>query len=425
MDATRTVERANEEAIAPIEAHTPPTIAPIALLLLVLLTRAVDLVLAVAKFNKLLQKLLATPLSGPSVGLDGQPDYRKTCLFLDVARLIACAKDKPGRVDLLDPALPKHHVLQAPEHTRANLLRAASGINDALALLVTEAPVPEPEPAASVPAAGTKSSALAALAALASAVPVPVPEATYEDYASAGLVPVLLTVTHCTEGTEGTEAPAPALRGLRVANSAGRPTLLVPGALRLDREDAADALAALSLLTSPHSPFAREALALRGHDDPFLAMLAALPKRTLFRFKVLLDVLVLYHEPTQAWFYQIRINYDAAWAALHDSNRAKTSSVADDPVADPDPVAVALTDHLHRKFAACVTLARIALTGQGAGGFLRYYVPAADCPSASASATDDTDTDTRTGRRPAKVARTATGLRAKGQRPQGQSALAP
>jgi hypothetical protein len=398
MDATRTVERANEEAIEAdrreeVEAHTPPTIAPIApiapiaLLLLVLLTRAVDLVLAVAKFNKLLQKLLATPLSGPSVGLDGQPDYRKTCLFLDVARLIACAKDKPGRVDLLDPALPKHHVLQAPEHTRANLLRAASGINDALALLVTEAPVPEPEPAASVP------------------VPVPVPEATYEDYASAGLVPVLLTVTHCAEGTEG----------LRVSNSAGRPTLLVPGALRLDREDA---LAALSLLTSPQSPFPREALALRGHDDPFLAMIAALPKRTLFRFKVLLDVLVLYHEPTQAWFYQIRINYDAAWAALHDSNRAKTSSVADP---DPDPVAVALTDHLHRKFAACVTLARIALTGQGAGGFLRYYVPAADCPSASASATDDTDTDTR----PAKVARTATGLR-KGQRPpKGQSALAP
>jgi hypothetical protein len=396
MDATRPVERANEEAIEAdrreeVEAHTPPIapIAPIALLLLVLLTRAVDLVLAVAKFNKLLQKLLATPLSGldflPSVG---QPDYRK---ILDVARLIACAKDKPGRVDLLDPALPKHHVLQAPEHTRANLLRAASGINDALALLVTEAPVPEP--AASVPAAGTKSSALASA--------VPVPEATYEDYASAGLVPVLVTVTHCAEGTDGTERT----EGLRVANSAGRPTLLVPGALRLDREDA---LAALAPLTSHQSPFAREALALRGHDDPFLAMLAALPKRTLFRFKVLLDVLVLYHEPTKAWFYQTRINYDAAWAALHDSNRAKTSSVAD---ADPDPVAVALTDHLHRKFAACVTLARIALSA-GGSGFLRYYVPAADCPSASAS--DDTDTDTRTERRPAKVARTATGLRAKG-----------
>jgi hypothetical protein len=210
MDATRTVERANEEAeeaeeadeaIAPIA-----PIAPIALLLLVLLTRAVDLVLAVATFNKLLQKLLATPLSGLD-GLDGQPDYRKTCLFLDVARLIACAKDKPGRVDLLDPALPKHHVLQAPEHTRANLLRAASGINDALALLVTEAPVPEPEPAASVP--------------------VPVPEATYEDYASAGLVPVLVTVTHCAEGTEGTDG-TDGTEGLRVANSAGRPTLLVP-----------------------------------------------------------------------------------------------------------------------------------------------------------------------------------------------------
>jgi hypothetical protein len=303
------------------------------------------------------------------------------------------------------------------------LLRAASGINDALALLVTEAPVPEPEPAASVPAAsvpaaGTKSSALAALAsAVPVPVPVPVPEATYEDYASAGLVPVLLTVTHCAEGTEGTEGTdgtegTEGLRGLRVANSAGRPTLLVPGALRLDREDAADALAALSLLTSPQSPFPREALALRGHDDPFLAMIAALPKRTLFRFKVLLDVLVLYHEPTQAWFYQIRINYDAAWAALHDSNRAKTSSVADpdDPVADP--VAAALTDHLHRKFAACVTLARIALSA-GGSGFLRYYVPAADCPSASASS-DYTDTDTRTERRPAKVARTATGLRAKG-----------
>jgi hypothetical protein len=139
-------------------------------------------------------------------------------------------------------------------------------------------------------------------------------------------------------------------------------------------------------------------------------MIAALPKRTLFRFKVLLDVLVLYHEPTQAWFYQIRINYDAAWAALHDSNRAKTSSVADADAA-VDPVAAALTDHLHRKFAACVTLARIALSA-GGSGFLRYYVPAADCPSASAS--DYTDTDTRTERRPAKVARTATGLRAKG-----------
>jgi hypothetical protein len=361
-----------------------------------LLTRAVDLVLAVAKFNKLLQKLLATPLSGPSVGLDGQPDYRKTCLFLDVARLIACAKDKPGRVDLLDPALPKHHVLQAPEHTRANLLRAASGINDALALLVTEAPVPEPVPVP-VPVPVPEPGAAAGAAAS-------VPEATYHD---AGLVPVLVTVAHCAEPTEG----------LRVANSAGRPTLLVPD--RLDREDAADALAALSLLTSPHSPFAREALALRGHDDPFLAMLAALPKRTLCRFKVLLDVLVLYHEPTQAWFYHIRINYDAAWAALHDSNsnRAKTSSDSD----ALDPVAAALTDHLHRKFAACVTLARIALSASGAGGFLRYYVPAADCPSASASATDDTDTDTRTERRPAKVARTATGLR-KGQRPQGQSA---
>jgi hypothetical protein len=119
-------------------------------------------------------------------------------------------------------------------------------------------------------------------------------------------------------------------------------------------------------------------------------MLAGIPKRTFFRFKVFNQTEVLYDEATGRWLLRISINYDAAVAALRDANRSGGKSAA--------VVYPALKDHLERKLAAGVALARMALGADGPGprlSLVRYHIPVQQDHSSTA--------------KPAKVARTGLG----------------
>ena len=341
------MEAANDNKMDATEAHATETEEQAAQALLVLLTHAVDIGLAAQLLYKLVDRLIA----------EAPAKVAEVCK-LTLPELIARVKAKTGRIDLLDPALPSRmsHILQAPELIDVNLLRGASFLHDALNRIVTEKPVPD-----------AKTVADSACAA----------HVHEDDYASAGLVPVIV---HSGGGI------------LRAESTRGVPVLLgqsLPsGPLELK-----GALNALSALASPTSPFAREALeALAMRGDAFLAMLAGIPKRTFFRFKVLNQTEALYDEATGRWLLLISINYDAAVAALLDANRSGGKSAA--------VVYPALKDHLERKFAAGVALARMALGADGPGpglALVRYYIPTLREPVTIPSTF------------PAKVARTGLG----------------
>ena len=371
-----------------------------AMLLLRTLMAAVDTALAAQIMYKLIDRLLSgNPIGALSPAKLDALDARNFT-FED---FIARARAKSGRIDLLDPAVPNGHrtchIVQAPEHIRANLLRAASLLDLVIRQIVTEKPlrfasgVPVPDPNAKPPIA-----------------PITITISAHA-WLSAGLVPV------------------------------------VPSDLHLDLEHAWHEL---SVLASPQSPFARQALAKLAEHDPFLALLAALPNpnRTFARFKLLKTSELLYDEPTRQWLVCIAINYDAALAALHDaqsksnsnskSNAKSNSNSNSNSKSKSLATATALNDHLQRKLAACVALARMALAldpataatepGEpptaataaprpGAPGapplaLVRYYIPEADeadsdhsepeKPEKPDAASDARDADAR----PAKVART-------------------
>jgi hypothetical protein len=344
------MEAANDNKMdAPdrLEAHATETEEQ-AQVLLLLLTHAVDIGLAAQLLYKLVDRLIAGP--------EAPAKFAEVCAAkLTLPELIARVKAKTGRIDLLDPALPSRmsHILQAPELIEVNLLRGASFLHDALHRIVTEKPVRD-----------TKTVADSACAA----------HVLDDDYASAGLIPVVVRSSSI----------------LRAESTRGVPVLLGQS-LPSGPLDPKDALNALSALASPTSPFAREALeALGMRGDAFLAMLAGIPKRTFFRFKVLNQTQVLYDEATDRWLLQISINYDAAVAALRDANRSGGKSAA--------VVYPALKDHLERKLAAGVALARMALGADGPGpglSLVQYHIPVQQDHSSTTE--------------PAKVARTGLG----------------
>ena len=135
-----------------------------AMLLLRTLMAAVDTALAAQILYKLIDRLLSgNPIGALSPALTPAKLDALDARNFTLEDFIARARAKSGRIVLLDPAVQNGHrtchIVQAPEHIRANLLRAASLLDLVIRQIVTEKPmrfasgVPVPDPNAKPPIA--------------------------------------------------------------------------------------------------------------------------------------------------------------------------------------------------------------------------------------------------------------------------------